>query len=172
MKTMNMLVKAFSILLIVCLMISALACGKKGEEELSKKQTVAIQPLPDGAFKASVSIEKAPTLLRANSSATLKIKIRNTGNSLWPSKALPDGKYGINLAYHWIDKTGKVVVFDGLRTPLPHDLNPNEEVMLNAAVATPTQGGEYILEFDLVQELVGWFKDKGSQTTTVTIKIE
>ena len=69
---------------------------------------------------------------------------------------------------------GKVIVeeFDGLRTTLPADLMPNKEVELEAKVKAPSKPGNYILEFDMLQELVSWFKDKGSKTSQINIKVE
>jgi hypothetical protein len=66
----------------------------------------------------------------------------------------------------------KVVVLDGLRTSLPHDIRPDAEVILDTLVAAPDKTGEYILELDMVQDGVSWFKDKGGKTTRIPMKIE
>ncbi len=158
-------------MVILNLMLGGFGCGQK-KEAPSKPQTAASQPLPEEAFKALISLENKSVALKPNTSAVLKIKVRNMSPSLWPSRGQADGKYGINLSYHWIDQNGKIIVFDGLRTALPHDLMPNEEVTLNVVVATQPQRGEFFIEFDLVQELVAWFKDKGSQTLKVPVKME
>ena len=104
-----------------------------------------------------------------NSTAAIKVKVKNLSNSTWPSER---GKYPINIAYHWLDKSGKMIVLDGARTPLPNDFGPNKEVVLDANVKTPDQAGEYICEFDMVQESVVWFKDKGSNTAKIKVKVE
>ena len=100
------------------------------------------------------------------------MKVKNVSNSLWPAKGQPDGKFEIRLAYHWLDRNNKIIVFDGHRTTLPYDVKPGEEVTLDALVVGPAQPGDYILEFDMVQEMVAWFKDKGSGTIKVDIKVE
>lgn len=130
-------------------------------------------PLPYNGFKAALLVEKAPGALKVNSEYFINVKIKNISKALWPLKAeRADGKFTIHLAYHWLDKNGKTVIFDGERTRLPGDMKPGEEVTLKARVITPGQAGEYILEFDLVQEAVAWFKDKGSKTTSLNIKLE
>lgn len=153
-------------------MIAALACGKKAEEEVRKEQTVANQPVPDDAFKAEISVENAPSSLKAKSILNLRVKVKNISNTSWPSLGQSDGKYIIHLGYHWLDKNGKAIIFEGRRTPLPRDLKPNEEIILNASIGTPEERGEYILELDMVQETVAWFKDKGSKTVDIPIKVE
>lgn len=130
-------------------------------------------PLPYNGFNAALSVEEAPGTLRANSEYFINVKIKNISKTLWPLKAeRADGKFTIHLAYHWVDKSGKMVIFDGKRTRLPGDVKPGEEVSLKARVIAPPQAGEYRLEFDMVQEAVAWFKDKGSKTTGLNIKIE
>jgi hypothetical protein len=153
-------------ILITSLIFGITGCGKK------KAQTVAKTSLPNEGFKVKISIEEAPTSMKINSSGTIRIKVKNMSPVVWPSKGQSDGKYTINLAYHWLDKGEKVVVFDGFRTPLPHDIHPNEEVMLDATVATLDREGDYILEWDMVQEGISWFKDRGGKTLRIHVKIE
>jgi hypothetical protein len=161
----------FFIILVASLIFGVTGCGKK-KEEAKKVQTIANSPLSDGAFKVTISIETPPTSIKVNSSTHIKVKVKNISSVVWPSKGKPDGRYKVNLAYHWLDMGDKVVVLDGLRTSLPHDINPDEEVMLNVLVAAPNNTGEYILELDMVQDGVSWFKDKGGKTTRIPMKIE
>ena len=161
----------FFIILTTSLIFGVTGCGKK-KEEARKVQTIANSPLSDGAFKVKISIENPPFSIKINSSTHIKVKIKNISPVVWPSKGKPDGQYKINLAYHWLDRGDKVVIHDGLRTSLPHDIRPDAEAILDALVAAPNETGEYILELDMVQEGVSWFKDKGEKTTRVPMKIE
>jgi len=157
--------------LITGLIFGVSGCGKK-KEGAKRVQTVANSPLPDEGFKARISIGNAPPSIKANSSTNINIKVKNISPVVWSSKGRQDGNYKINLAYHWLDVGDRVVILDGVRASLPHDINPDEEVILDALVATPNEAGEYILEWDMVQEGVSWFKDKGGKTTRIPIKIE
>jgi hypothetical protein len=47
-----------------------------------------------------------------------------------------------------------------------------EEVKLDLNVRTPVEPGNYILELDMVQEMVSWFKDKGSPTIKLPVQVE
>lgn len=77
-------------------------CGKK-EKEAKRVQTVASRPLPNEGFKARISFENPPASIEINSPANIRLKVKNMSPLVWPSKRQPDGKYKINLAYHWLD---------------------------------------------------------------------
>ncbi len=49
--------------------------------------------------------------------------------------------------------------------------SPGERIDLILEVRAPTIEGDYILELDLVQEGVAWFKDHGSKTACVKATI-
>jgi hypothetical protein len=161
----------FFIILVTSLIFGIMGCGKK-KEETKKVQTVASSSLPDDGFKVKISIETPPSSININSSNYIKVKVKNISSVPWPSKGRRDGQYKINLSYHWLDVGDRAVIFDGPRTSLPHDVGFNEEVILNALIAAPSNAGEYVLELDMVQEGVSWFKDKGSKTTRIPMKIE
>jgi len=123
-------------------------------------------------FKAAIALEEMPFALHASESFCPRVRIKNTSAILWPAKGLQDGRFAVALSYHWIDGNGGIIVSGGLRTPLVHDVGPNEEIVLYATAKTPQLPADYTLEFDLVQEGVTWFKDKGSETAKVAIHVE
>ncbi len=122
-------------------------------------------------FKAVISVEDAPSGLPAYTATSIRVRVTNESNVLWPAHESTEVRYGISLSYHWIDKNGIYILFDGVRTPLPRGVVPGGEIVLDASVVTPSQPGEYSLEFDMVQEGVSWFKDRGSATANVVINV-
>jgi SAM-dependent methyltransferase len=66
------------------------------------------------------------------------------------------------LSYHWRDETGRAVVWDGLRTPLPRPLyqGDGEEVLIG--VRTPEAAGRYTLEITVLEEGSHWHDDPAS----------
>ncbi len=50
-----------------------------------------------------------------------------------------------------------MVVQDDARASLLFDLSPGQEMELPITVTAPREPGRYILELDMVQELVAWF---------------
>ena len=71
----------------------------------------------------------------------------------------------LRLAYHW-RKDQEVVIWDGLRTPLPRRTDGQRHLTLRPRVATPPEPGQYELEFALVGEDRGWIDSfaRGSQS--------
>lgn len=61
--------------------------------------------------------------------------------------------------------------FDGLRTPLPRDIGPDERVSLKAMIQAPEREGRYVIEVTLVQEGVAWFPDKDGDKLTVAVNV-
>ena len=99
--------------------------------------------------------------------------MKNVSLTVWPSRGQPDGSLLINVADAWFRNDGKSLVTntDG-RAGLLLDLWPGKAADIRLQITAPAQPGEYILEIDLVQEGVAWFKDKGSQTWRGRVKVE
>jgi hypothetical protein len=65
----------------------------------------------------------------------LEVGIVNRGRAP-VSAAGPDQ---VMLGYHWLDGDGEIIE-EGLRTPLPYDLAPDESVVVSAKVKAPRDG--------------------------------
>jgi hypothetical protein len=122
-------------------------------------------------FKVEFGDNNIPAQMTAGRTATADITIRNTSKSKWPSKPNEKGRNAVNLSYHWIDRKGTVVVFDGLRTPLPKDVQPGESVQLRATIQPPDRAGQYTLEVTLVQESVAWFPERDGDKLTRSVNV-
>lgn len=70
-----------------------------------------------------------------------------------------------------LQKSGKVVVFGGLRTPLPYDVPPGETVTLNAKIQAPDRAGKFTLRVTMVKESVTWFEDRGAQPLDIPVEV-
>jgi hypothetical protein len=109
-------------------------------------------PLHD--FRACIEpLSNAQTLSRGVD-AFLPLRIRNTGVQVWPSL----GRNPVCLSYRWF-AADRLLVADGLRTPLPGDLTAGSSVTLSLQLQVPDEPGEYRLQISLVQEGVAWFVD-------------
>ncbi|HEY0384552.1 MAG TPA: hypothetical protein VGC64_01010, partial [Pyrinomonadaceae bacterium] len=129
-------------------------------------------PLPDSAFRASITALNPPAAMTAGQQATVQVKLKNNSNVSWPAVGDGDGKYQLKLGNHWLDQNSKAVVIDDGRTPLPADLQPGSEVELPLIVTAPAKPGDYILELDLVQEGVAWSQDKGNTTFKTKVQVK
>lgn len=111
-------------------------------------------------YKASVSASPLPDLA-ARQVITVPVQVRNEGRMLWPS----GGVLPVHLSYHWMSATQDTyLVFDGLRSVLPHDVAPGETATVLAIVQAPPRAGDYRLQWDLVHENVTWFDRKQGMT--------
>ncbi|MDO8506483.1 MAG: N-acetylmuramoyl-L-alanine amidase, partial [Candidatus Limnocylindria bacterium] len=117
-------------------------------------------------FKATYVVPSTPTF-NAGQTATVPVTITNAGKGTFPTTS----SYPVNLGYHWYDTSGKAVLWDGGRTKLPADLLAGQSAQLQAQVTAPPQGGQYQLRFDLVQEGVSWFTQKGVPSGNVTLNV-
>ena len=130
-----------------------------------------IRALPESAFKAHITVREPRVVIEAGTQYSIRATVRNDGDVTWPSLSTRDGRYRIHLANHWLDENGRLILNDDGRKQLPADLHPGEEVALDLTVSSPSRPGQYILELDLVQEMVTWFKEKGSVTTKIPARV-
>src|SRR5262245_19910132 len=71
----------------------------------SSSPAAAMSPLPDSAYKASITPLNPPQTLRAGEAAVINVKVKNVGNGTWPAKG-QGVKYKVDLGNHWLDTKG------------------------------------------------------------------
>ena len=141
--------------------------------------TSANSALPHEAFKASIVLAyPIPTKLRAGERIAVHLIVKNESGVMWPSSGQKDGKYQIRVGNHWLrvssqdsSSAGRDAIDDG-RTQLAYDLQPGAEAEVLITITAPKVSGEYLLEFDVVQEQVAWFRDQGSRTLNMAMTVE
>ena len=95
------------------------------------------------------------------------VRLKNVSAQKWPA----NGDNPVRLSYHLLGADNTVVRFEGERIPLPFDIQPGQEITLSCPIPIPRKLGAYVVEFDLVQEFVAWFKDRGSTPARVTFVV-
>ncbi|MGH9967889.1 MAG: hypothetical protein ACREBG_08690 [Pyrinomonadaceae bacterium] len=130
-------------------------------------------PLNDDAFNAVITLPNTPARLQAGRKKTIRVIVRNASDYLWPAHGEPNGKFFLNVGNAWLFAGTHELInnLDG-RTTIPHDVYPGEEIELPLAITAPSTPGEYVLEIDMVQEGVCWFKDKGSTPFRTRVRVE
>ncbi len=128
---------------------------------MGKNEAARSVPLSPTAFRAEIVVPGAPATLRPGETAAFEATVTNRGDAPWPHTGGPGTSFAVLLAYHWLGPDGSVVA-DGLRTDLPLDLAPGAHVTVRMKVRAPEAPGEYVLEPDMVQEAVAWFRERGS----------
>ncbi|MGB6295171.1 MAG: glycosyltransferase family 39 protein [Rivularia sp. (in: cyanobacteria)] len=119
-------------------------------------------------FSQEIKILDAIKTLKVDSIEKIPVLVNNTSNFVWSNI----GQNPTNFSYRWLDSNGKLVTFDGERTPLPFNLSPGESAAINAIIKTPTQPGKYTLILTMVNEYVAWFNDRQAASPEFNVIIK
>jgi SAM-dependent methyltransferase len=125
------------------------------------------QPLT-GPYDAEYDKYHGPTEAAAGTEVRATVQLFNQSWRVWDSLAA-DG--AVLVSYHWLDAAGRVVVEDGLRSPLPRPLAPGERLTTAFRFQCPTTPGRYTLAVDLVHERVTWFSQAGVPPLEVRFRV-
>lgn len=107
--------------------------------------------------------------LRAGVLEWAAVSLRNAGTVTWQP---PDEtERGIWLSFHWLDRLGNAMVWEGHRTALPRPIEPAQELTMSTAIRGPIPPGPYRLAFDLVDEGRCWFADVGNRPLEVEVDV-
>ena len=100
--------------------------------------------------------------------ATIGVRIVNRSEQVW----VGDSFRPVRLSYHWLNGSGKMLVMDGLRSPLPvGGVAAGQTLNAELQVLAPHEAGAYILMLTLVQERVGWFESIGLEPARLAIEV-
>lgn len=128
-------------------------------------------PLPGAAYKARLSLAyEEPGQMLPGQRRTIHLLVRNASQLIWPYSAEFDGRYQIKAGNRWLGQDGNSKE-DG-RGALPYDLTPGASAEVLLVITAPATSGNYILEFDMVQEQVAWFSEKGSEKLRMSLLVE
>jgi SAM-dependent methyltransferase/uncharacterized protein YcfL len=111
--------------------------------------------LPNSNVKIIFEEHFIDSKLCANESIYRSIRIKNVGKSPLSS----EGQTPLLISYHWLDDSGNIEEFDGILSPIPKILYPQESVTVLTRIKTPEHKGKYILRFCLLHECVRWIED-------------
>lgn len=93
-----------------------------------------------------------------NEKIIITVQIKNISPMEW----LPSDESGIYLASHWLMNNGHVNNAHKGCTKIFDTIRPYECVTHNICTYAPTEEGEWVVEIDLVDEGITWFKEHGS----------
>jgi hypothetical protein len=169
--------RLFGALALLCLLAPA-GCGGRpaggGNTAASPEAARPVGPLPDNAYHAQLTVADPPTRLPAGQKVTVNVKARNVSDAPWPTQP-PDvegNKYVVAVMNSWLTPEGALVTDMDGRHGIPAEIPPGGEVELPIVITAPAKRGEYVLEFDMLQEQVTFFKDKGSETLKLKVRVE
>ena len=134
-------------------------------------QQVTHPPLPDLAFRAKLRLINAPARLEAGARYRLKVAVRNLSEHVWPAAGSVE-QQPVRVGTRWRGEIDGAIVAEDGRGALDGPLGPGEQADVEVVITAPRVPGAYRLEVDLVQELVAWFRDRGSFAVQSTVAVE
>lgn len=123
--------------------------------------------LPDAAYRAEIEYLERKYELPAGEDVALRVLVKNISPVPWQCAS----GQPITLGNHWLMADHAMLRMDDGRVLVPDSLAPGGQAELSLIVRTPPAPGDYVLELDLVQEGVAWFKDKRSSTLQLAFRI-
>lgn len=129
---------------------------------------VAEAPSVQGAYDAQYLNYDGPSEAGPEQEFRAKVTVRNRSFRVRSSRRPDAPDY---LSYHWLDRQGGVVIWDGERNPLPRDIGPGEEAEVLFRVKTPGKPGKYRLAIELVQEGRSWSSETGVPWLDVPLRL-
>ena len=127
----------------------------------------ALAEYKTGLYRSAIVEYRGPTRLRADNLYQATVVLENRGTQSWQTI----GPYPIYLSYHWWTAEGELVELDGLRNSLGRSVKPGDTLARQARFVTPSEPGDYVLEWDLVHEGRAWFGERGGITLRMEVTV-
>lgn len=113
--------------------------------------------------------ETIPLKMTISESSKIDLEVFNNTEAIWKG----DVFHPINISYHWLDIENNIVVFEGVRTPIPiTGISPRKSELVSINILTPPQPNNYRLMLTMVQENSTWFENIGFQPLLIDMTIE
>lgn len=113
-----------------------------------------------------ILLEPIPASLWQDEPLLIGLQLRNTGLTPWLTSGYP-----VLVVVRWLDRRGNMIAELPWRT-LPHPVPSGETATIELRVDQTPPSGEYVLTIELVEHQVAWFRDKGVQPFSHSIRIE
>ena len=141
---------------------------QRGPGEVPAGFSETLTDYRSGLYRSAIIEYTGPTQLKAGNMYEARIVLENRGTQRWKTV----GPYPINLSYHWWTANGTPLEWYGVPNPLSRVVKPGDTHSQQARFVTPTQPGDYVMEWDLVHEGRTWFGDQGGITLRVEVTVE
>ena len=119
-------------------------------------------------LKGEITVRLRRASVRAGEMIEGDASVQNVGSVVWLPGDTPLG--GVNLGVHLRTRGGSPLSVDFARVRLIGSTRPGDMQRVSFTLKPPDPG-EYLLEFDLVSEGVGWFEMNGSTTVSVGLTV-
>ena len=151
-----------------------LICGEKGapdeiREIPRKKPEWPSFEAGRGPYDVGYLSYDGPRTAAAGELLRVRLRQKNRSFRTWSSS---HPEHPDLAGYHWLDRRGQVVIWEGERTSLPRSIQPDEECEVEMRIKTPGHPGRFLLEFDMVREGLAWSSEAGCLGFRFAFKIK
>jgi hypothetical protein len=143
------------------------ALNVSAEEIVSEEVSQAVKP-KTGAHQGVITLVGNVGLFYAGRPAKIYVLVENLSAITWVSGQVQP----VFACYHWIDKTGNVTIYDGIRSRLSEAIEPAARKQVPVSVIAPPVAGDYTLEVTLVHEGVTWMEDDGLTSLRLDLTVD
>jgi hypothetical protein len=133
--------------------------------------TQATEPLPAEAFSAGLSLADSPTAMQPGEHRVVDVSITNTSGTTWPALGGAGGTFRVKVGNCWRKPNGRRAAQGNAFGAFLFDVEPGKTVEVPLPITAPQTSGDYLLEIDLRQDRVAWFRDRGSTPLVVKIAV-
>jgi SAM-dependent methyltransferase len=121
--------------------------------------------LPPESHKAGIEIVSGPSRMEPGETATVVARVTNASGVDWPAGTR------LALGNHWLSDSGDLMVLDDGRSRVAEAVAAGEAVQRELQVTAPQRPGDHRLALDLVEELICWFGDRGSELAELPVEV-
>jgi uncharacterized protein YbaR (Trm112 family)/2-polyprenyl-3-methyl-5-hydroxy-6-metoxy-1,4-benzoquinol methylase len=123
-----------------------------------KAGTYETNSLAPHTLLADVTLEASAIRLAAGEAPGITATITNCGDTVWLNRTA-NGIGEVHLGAILFDGAHNLIMEDYARVILPRQMRPGQRVTLRCSFPPIDRPGEYVVEFDMVDEGFLWFKD-------------
>ncbi len=145
--------------------------GTPQHEAGAHSLSVALTPLSKKGYRARLSTLENRIVMKPLENRRVTVMVTNESEENWPALGDFNGRNKLGLSCRWLSAEGEPLTEFVARVPLKYDIPPSLGSELEIDVTAPEAPGEYLVELDLVQEHVTWFRDMGSATHGVPVSV-
>ena len=147
------------------LRIGGLAVFQAPSEPMTVRETLVQADL----LKADITVTVPSLTAAPDEKITINVNVTNSGPLPWSPEA--GTKYPIRLGNHWLSSKGEMLQIDDGRAGIVEVVKPWGSVELLLLIRAPNKPGDYLLELDMVREHIAWFKDRGSHSVQIPVRV-
>lgn len=144
-----------------------------GARPVMQQRAAEGPPSGEEICRAHLVLRSGPSLVEAGQAQSVSVEVTNLNSYKWHAgRQELEGHGSVTLSYDWYDDSGKWVGWEGERTCLPRDLEPQNSTTVDVRIFAPFVSGAYTLQIALVHGGMARSDQKGSAPLRSSLQVE